>query len=540
MKYAYIRYLLFAGMLLAPLTLHAAVGKVMFAFGEVSAVGTDGNARKLSRGDGIESGDLLKTLNGRMQVRFSDGGFVALQPRTEFKVTEYRYAGREDGNESAVFNLLRGGIRAVTGLIGRRNKNSYRVDTAFATIGIRGTAYTALTCSGGGCVTPWGQSLPDGLYTKTGDGIIFLRNNAGIIDLPIGSGGFVANIDAAPVETSAPPPTTTSTIAPRRSRLKSAEDTESTDQAYNQGAQYGAGGGQESIIGDTNVEVIRDPSNFIQFVDQEDLFIGVSHFLAQPFPGQPPVSPSFGAAAVFTDTVVLSNAQRVGNAFTAVCCTQIFGPQNFFTAFNSSVDRTGSTSDVLLERFSNGVLRTDFAAFDLAGPSVGGGMFKNNQSFYVAAGRPIESLPKSGMATYRLAGASRVSRVSGQGPLGQGATANSQLNVDFTSARVNLFLQVKYGPRTYQSAGSNIPIFKVQGQRTRAFAFQNQQSAFANSGPCNIGCSAQVEGFFTGQRATVLGKTPNAAGLTYTIFESDPLQGAAAFRLVPASVQQYP
>jgi hypothetical protein len=46
-----------------------------------------------------------------------------------------------------VFNLLKGGFRAVTGAIGKRNHSSVTYKTAVATIGIRGTDFEVADCS---------------------------------------------------------------------------------------------------------------------------------------------------------------------------------------------------------------------------------------------------------------------------------------------------------------------------------------------------------------------------------------------------------
>lgn len=46
----------------------------------------------------------------------------------------------------AFFKLLKGGFRAVSGLIGKVDRNEYRVDTPVATIGIRGTDYLLVLC----------------------------------------------------------------------------------------------------------------------------------------------------------------------------------------------------------------------------------------------------------------------------------------------------------------------------------------------------------------------------------------------------------
>ncbi|MGR8918466.1 MAG: FecR family protein, partial [Gammaproteobacteria bacterium] len=121
-------------------------GKVVYAFGQVDIVSADGRARAASRGTLFGPGDTVRTRNGRTQLRFTDGGFAALQPNTEYKVEQYEFSGSVDGTERSFLNLVRGSVRLVTGLIGRSNKQNFRLRTAVATIGIRGTAGKASHC----------------------------------------------------------------------------------------------------------------------------------------------------------------------------------------------------------------------------------------------------------------------------------------------------------------------------------------------------------------------------------------------------------
>lgn len=149
----------------------AAAGRVEFAIGSPMAAGRDNRARPLAKGAAIYEGDLISTGAGRVQLRFSDGGFMSLQPQTQFKVEQYRYAGKQDGTERGIFNLVKGGMRTITGLIGKKENKNYRVHTKVATIGVRGTEYSlsmdaALhgsvasgqidVCSAGGCA-PFAQ-----------------------------------------------------------------------------------------------------------------------------------------------------------------------------------------------------------------------------------------------------------------------------------------------------------------------------------------------------------------------------------------------
>ena len=62
-----------------------------------------------------------------------------MRPDTDYTIEEYRYSGKHDGDERALFKLLKGKMRTVTGFVGRINRDKYVITTPSATIGIRGT-----------------------------------------------------------------------------------------------------------------------------------------------------------------------------------------------------------------------------------------------------------------------------------------------------------------------------------------------------------------------------------------------------------------
>jgi len=133
------------GSLLVLLTVSAvanAAGKVEFVAGAVSATSAAGSERQLAKGDVLASGDLVRTgQDGLAQLRFDDGGRIALQPKSEFRIDEYAYPATTKSQERGFFSLLKGGMRTITGQVGRDNRDAYRVTTSVATIGIRGTEY---------------------------------------------------------------------------------------------------------------------------------------------------------------------------------------------------------------------------------------------------------------------------------------------------------------------------------------------------------------------------------------------------------------
>jgi hypothetical protein len=141
-------------------------GRVLFVAGNVRVTDPTGNVRALERGASVEEGDTIATHDGRVQVQFKDGAFLALQPETRFRVERYRYTAAGDAEDSVVMSLIKGGLRTISGLVGKKHRDDYRMDSAVATIGIRGTDYaleldTTLSghvaagaievCNGGGC-----------------------------------------------------------------------------------------------------------------------------------------------------------------------------------------------------------------------------------------------------------------------------------------------------------------------------------------------------------------------------------------------------
>jgi hypothetical protein len=143
----------------------ANVGRVVLAAGDASAV-RGGQTVKLAFGVMVEDKDVLKTgAASNLQVRFEDDSFVSMRENSELRIDQYRFSGKDGGGDSAVFGLVKGGFRAITGLIGRTNHDDYKMQTPTATIGIRGTDYAATLCQGD-CRNPDGSLAKDGLYGR--------------------------------------------------------------------------------------------------------------------------------------------------------------------------------------------------------------------------------------------------------------------------------------------------------------------------------------------------------------------------------------
>jgi len=96
--------------------------------------------------------------------------------------------------------MLKGGLRAVTGLIGKRNREKVSFQTETATIGIRGTHFGALFCNSdcGGIPTVSGQVPANGLHVDVASGAVVVTNGAGQVVLNAGQFGFVGAVNQPP------------------------------------------------------------------------------------------------------------------------------------------------------------------------------------------------------------------------------------------------------------------------------------------------------------------------------------------------------
>lgn len=114
---------------------------VLFSHGKVTVVNAAGT-HALEKGDNVIEGDMISTgTDGRVQMRFTDGGLVSLTPGSSFAVTQYNQPTANSGG-SLVFNLVKGGLRTISGTIGGSDApDDYKLKTAVATLGIRGTKF---------------------------------------------------------------------------------------------------------------------------------------------------------------------------------------------------------------------------------------------------------------------------------------------------------------------------------------------------------------------------------------------------------------
>ena len=158
--------------------------KVVLVEGDVAAYSPAKQKRALAIGDYISEGDSIVTgKDGELHLYMEDGGYLSVRPNTRMRITKYQAKG--ESSDSAVFGLLEGSLRSVTGWIGKFNRKNYLVRTPNATVGIRGTDHEPF-------VIPKGSSIGEpGTYDKVNEGGSFIQTPAGRADVAPNQSGFV-------------------------------------------------------------------------------------------------------------------------------------------------------------------------------------------------------------------------------------------------------------------------------------------------------------------------------------------------------------
>ncbi|HEX9179328.1 MAG TPA: FecR family protein [Burkholderiales bacterium] len=454
---------------------YASVGYVQFASSGVSIKGADGAERAALKGMDLNSGDTIATGGGRAQLRFSDGAYVSLQPESVFRIDEYRYAGTPDGTEKGFFSLLKGGVRTITGWVGRLNRDNYKVVTPEATIGIRGTEYLA--------------ALGGSLTVSVGEGRIAVTNQTGEFVVEAGQSVYVANQNSRPAVTSdkpfLPPDPMKEGLQP-----PSLPGFAAADQVNTQG--------------------------------QSLLVVGVSP--QPPQPPQPPLQNPYAVANGDHEAApggTLAGAGAVdASCNSAGACQKLnfTGPGgiNFNRVAALNVEN-GFDGIIGWGRWAQDPARPDAPAYTASGS--GNTRLGPNQGLHYVYGEqtPPAQLPTAN-AFYSLVGATQAT--SSDGSLGLGTFSGTLqggnvLQADFTAGTVNVGFQVDFG---------NNGVYAVNNQQLALSGATFAGAAVPATGPnCGAGCTGSVNGFFAGPAA-------ERAGLGYQITDPSSLKisGAAA------------
>jgi hypothetical protein len=157
-----------------------AQGYVLEVSGNVTGQVGAGQPVKVEKGQTLINNATITTSPQSFAVlKFEDGTAVLLKENTSFQIQHYAYNPKVPKDAGAIFILVRGGLRMVTGLVTSRNRDALKVGTPLATIGIRGTEFVA--------------ELVNPLYIQVINGVITVTNAAGTVLFSVGQAAVVTS-----------------------------------------------------------------------------------------------------------------------------------------------------------------------------------------------------------------------------------------------------------------------------------------------------------------------------------------------------------
>lgn len=178
-----------------------ASAKIVNALGDLTATDPNGQRRRLVEGGSVYPGDLVETGAGtRAVLAFRDDTRITLGSGTRFRVDNFVYDEKNAGEGRFLASVLRGSVRALTGLIAKANNRNVGFSTATATIGIRGTGLD-ISCPGNAC-EPGGSGMT--LFTWLGSIAVTPQGTTALQVLQAGQGLRITPSAIVPVNVQPP------------------------------------------------------------------------------------------------------------------------------------------------------------------------------------------------------------------------------------------------------------------------------------------------------------------------------------------------
>ncbi len=525
----------------------AEAGKILLAIGDVK-VSRGGQMIPVTKGASIQAGDgVITGVASNAQLRMSDGAIIALRAQSEFKINEYNFNGKADGSEKANVSLVKGGVRAVTGVIGRENKDNLQINAVVATVGIRGTGFNINVCEAN-CFNPDKTPVKDGLYAGVFEGKIVVKNQASTEAVGVNQYLYVADKDTKPQFILAPPnflpdPLTGQKSAKPRGRSEATTEIPSLATPVNapsKPADAAVSVPSTPIAAVTGVVITQPPalaSGTSPFAptqiynilgagsgDNPPLTAPGPYILqrAESWPGGTPIGTD-GLPPHSTDYEPRTTFQVLtsGSQVTQIAIPSLSGyvPLSIYAINGAQQMESGTWGGVVAwGRWANGEVIV--GSYNSGAPII----YTSNSGFAYIVGQQTTNLTQAGATyTFSLVGASTPTPVVN--PQGAWAVTSGSLTANFATAKIDGNL----GLYTNQPSGYGSYNMTFNGGISSSNPLNSVNtlvSKISGSLPtCAAGCAGTGNVGFYGN------PTPVAAGLSYNFNTgSNVVQGVAVFK----------
>ncbi len=121
------------------------IGQVIWAKGQVSATLPNQQKRTLARKAEIFKEDTIESdKSSTAQISLTDGTLLAITENTKMQLEKYIFDKTNPSNDSYLMDVAKGGLRTITGQIGKNNPAETKTKTPIATLTSLGTDYSVI------------------------------------------------------------------------------------------------------------------------------------------------------------------------------------------------------------------------------------------------------------------------------------------------------------------------------------------------------------------------------------------------------------
>ncbi len=158
------------------------VGVIKGVNGYVIATDKNGKQNALQQNSPVYEGDRIKTsTDSTVAIDMVDGAKLYLKTDSSVRITEYVMKSAFEKGSRSIIDLIKGGLRKITGAIAANPLSIYRVSAGVMTIGVRGTDYVLMLCQVNDCEHSANSASEDSrLHVAVLKGAITLKDEEGV------------------------------------------------------------------------------------------------------------------------------------------------------------------------------------------------------------------------------------------------------------------------------------------------------------------------------------------------------------------------
>ncbi|WP_419770113.1 MAG: FecR domain-containing protein [Candidatus Marinarcus sp.] len=119
--------------------LFASIGQITALVGDVK-ISRDSNTILAKLGEELEKNDVINSSKGsKAQITMNDNTIITIGQNSTLNIFDYVYDANKPEESKASFGFMKGSFKSITGVVGKINKEKFKLKTKSSSIGIRGT-----------------------------------------------------------------------------------------------------------------------------------------------------------------------------------------------------------------------------------------------------------------------------------------------------------------------------------------------------------------------------------------------------------------